>query len=52
MAQTPKKNEKKIEAPITDVELAEYLFGKKLKKELDKVIENRDKKGVPDFMKR
>ena len=35
---------------LTDAELADRLFGKRLKKELDKVIQDRDKKGVPKFM--
>ena len=54
MTQAPKKekNEQPMKAPTNDAELAEFLFGKRLKKELDKVIEDRDKKGVPDFMKR
>ncbi len=51
-ASKKKKNEKPMEAPEKDAELAEFLFGKRLKKELDKVIEDRDKKGIPDFMKR
>ena len=50
--QKKKKNEKPIKAPENDAELAEFLFGKRLKKELDKVIEDRDKKGIPDFMNR
>ena len=52
MAQTPdnKKKAKAKDADPTDAELAEKFFGKKLKKELDLVIETVDKKGVPDFM--
>ena len=49
MSQTPKKK-RKPSAELTDAELAEKVFGKRLKKELDKMIENVDKKGVPDFM--
>ena len=49
MSQTPKKK-RKPSAELTDTELAEKVFGKRLKKELDKVIETVDKKGVPDFM--
>ena len=36
----------------TDSELAERVFGKRIKKALDEAIKDIDKKGVPDFMKR
>ena len=48
----PKKNAtlpKDIETR-PDAEVAELIFGKRLKKELDKAVEAVDKKGVPDFM--
>ena len=49
MSPSPKKK-RKSSAELTDAELAEQVFGKRLKKELDKVLENVDKKGVPNFM--
>ncbi len=49
MSQTPKKK-RKTSTELTDAELAEKVFGKRLKKELDKVLKDVDKKGVPDFM--
>ena len=56
MAQTPEKKKKAKakakDADPTDAKLAEKFFGKKLKKELDRVIETVDKNGVPDFMRK
>ena len=37
--------------PETDAEFAEKVFGKRIKKELDKAVKDIDKKGVPDFMR-
>ncbi len=53
MSQTPKKEKRKGKpaTQMTDAELAEKVFGKRLKKELDKAVEAVDKKGVPDFMR-
>ena len=53
MSQIPKK-EVKLPKDIldrSDSEVAEIIFGKRLKRELDKEIESIDRKGVPDFMK-
>lgn len=51
MIHTPKKKKRKpAKIELTDSEIAETVFGKRLKKELDKVIEDIDKKGVPKFM--
>ena len=50
----PKKNTTKLPKDIEtrpDAEAAEIIFGKRLKKELDKVVEAVDQKGVPEFMK-
>ena len=52
MAQSPKKGvrlPKKI-VDYPDSEAAELIFGKRVKKELDKVVESVDKKGVPKLM--
>ena len=52
MTQTPKKKAtlpKDIETR-PDAEVAELIFGKRVKKELDKAVEAVDKKGVPEFM--
>ncbi len=53
MAQAPKKK-KKLPKDIesrTDSEVIELIFGKRIKKALDKEVEKIDSKGVPDFMK-
>ena len=50
MIQTPKKKKRLKPRNLTSQELAEKVFGKRLKKELDKVVEGVDKKGVPNFM--
>ena len=43
MVQTPRKKRKR---ELSDEQLAVKVFGKRLKKELDKVIETVDTKGV------
>lgn len=43
MAQ-PSKKKRKVE--LTDEQIAVKVFGKRLKKELDKVVESVDNKGV------
>ena len=53
MAQAPKKRRKlpKDIESRPDSEVIEIIFGKRIKKELDKAVEEIEKKGVPDFMK-
>ena len=53
MSQSPKKKARlpKDIASRPDSEAAELIFGKRIKKELDKAVEAIDKKGVPKFMK-
>ena len=55
MAQTPKKKRRrKLPKDITsrpDSEVIEIIFGKRVKKELDRIVKEVDSKGVPDFMK-
>ena len=53
MAQTPKKRRKlpKDIESRPDSEVIELIFGKRVKKELDRIVQEVDKKGVPDFMK-
>ena len=56
MIQSPKKKAKAARLPKDiasrpDSEAAELIFGKRIKKELDKAVEAIDKKGVPKFMR-
>ena len=55
MAQTPKrKRRRKLPKDIAsrpDSEVIELIFGKRVKKELDRIVQEVDKKGVSDFMK-
>ena len=53
MSQSLKKKKARLPKDIasrSDSEAAELIFGKRIKKELDKAVE-ADKKGVPKFMK-
>ena len=52
MAHIPKKRRKlpKDIESMPDSEVIELIFGKRIKKELDKAAKEIDKKGVPDFM--
>ena len=53
MVQTPKKRRKlpKDIESRPDSEVIEMIFGKRIKKELDKAAKEIDKKGVPEFMR-
>ena len=53
MAQAPKERRKlpKDIESRPDSEVIELIFGKRIKKELEKAVKEIDKKGVPDFMK-
>ena len=53
MVQSPKKRRKlpKDIESRPDSEVIEFIFGKRIKKELDKAVKEIEKKGVPDFMK-
>ena len=48
MNQTPKKKQKLPKVDMDDVKIAEKVFGKRLKKELDRVAETAVRKGVRD----
>ena len=50
MSQTPRKKQKLPKVEEDDVKLAEKIFGKRLKKELDRVAEAAVRKGVTKFM--
>ena len=50
MNQTPKKKQKLTKVDMDDVKLAEKVFGKRLKKELDRVVEAAGRKGVTKSM--
>ena len=50
MNQTPKKKQKLPRVDVDDAKLAEKVFGKRLKKEIDRVAETAGRKGVTKFM--
>ena len=54
MAHAPKKEKRELPKDIVtrkDTEVAECIFGKRVKQELDRKVKEVDKTGVPDFMR-
>ena len=54
MVQSSKRKKPKLPKDIEsrlDFEVAEMIFGKRIKKELDRVAETVDSKRIPDLMK-